>query len=93
MSAAADPAPHIPVLIRPLIAAVSRLFPGSGLMAPSAQAAIPARLLEAGADKVIGVDRDPLAFEMAADWAGDYGDRIELVAGMFSKLDEYGDRS
>jgi 16S rRNA C1402 N4-methylase RsmH len=26
-------------------------------------------LLEAGADVVIGVDRDPLAFEMAQDWA------------------------
>jgi 16S rRNA C1402 N4-methylase RsmH len=26
-------------------------------------------LLEAGADVVIGVDRDPLAFEMAPDWA------------------------
>jgi 16S rRNA (cytosine1402-N4)-methyltransferase len=47
-------------------------------------------LLAAGADKVIGVDRDPLAFEMASDWIGDYGDRIETVAGVFSKLDEYG---
>ncbi|EBA12791.1 S-adenosyl-methyltransferase MraW [Roseobacter sp. CCS2] len=47
-------------------------------------------LLAAGADKVIGVDRDPLAFEMAADWIGDYGDRIKTVAGVFSKLDEYG---
>ncbi len=46
-------------------------------------------LLEAGADKVIGVDRDPLAFEMAAPWAGDYGDRLELVQGVFSRMDEY----
>jgi 16S rRNA (cytosine1402-N4)-methyltransferase len=35
------------------------------------------------------VDRDPLAFEMAKDWLGDYGDRIVSVAGEFSKLDEY----
>jgi len=47
-------------------------------------------LLAAGADKVIGVDRDPLAFEMAADWINAFGDRIETVAGVFSKLDEYG---
>jgi 16S rRNA (cytosine1402-N4)-methyltransferase len=46
-------------------------------------------LLAAGADKVIGVDRDPLAFEMAAPWTKDFGDRIELVEGVFSKLDEY----
>lgn len=37
---------------------------------------------------VIGVDRDPLAFEMAADWAGAYGDRLRLVEGTFSDLDD-----
>jgi 16S rRNA (cytosine1402-N4)-methyltransferase len=36
------------------------------------------------------VDRDPLAFELAADWVGDYGDRIVLKQGVFSKLDDYG---
>ena len=46
-------------------------------------------LLEAGADKVIGVDRDPLAFEMAADWAGEYGDRLVMQPGVFSRMDEY----
>lgn len=45
------------------------------------------RLLEAGADTVIGVDRDPLAIEMAEEWADD---RVKLVQGTFSKLDEYG---
>jgi 16S rRNA (cytosine1402-N4)-methyltransferase len=45
--------------------------------------------LDAGAERVIAVDRDPLAFEMAQDWIGDYGDRIVPVAGTFSKLDEY----
>jgi 16S rRNA (cytosine1402-N4)-methyltransferase len=44
-------------------------------------------LLEAGADVVIGIDRDPLAFELAAGWAGTYGDRLRLVAGTFSDLD------
>lgn len=38
---------------------------------------------------MIGVDRDPLAFEMAEDWVAGYGDRIELVEGVFSKLDQY----
>ena len=46
-------------------------------------------LFEAGAEKVIGVDRDPLAFEMAADWAGGYGDRLVMQPGVFSRLDEY----
>lgn len=45
------------------------------------------RLLEAGAGTVIGIDRDPQVFDMAAAWAGDYGDRLRLVEGTFSDLD------
>ena len=45
-------------------------------------------MLGAGAERVIGVDRDPLALQMAADWAGTYGDRLRLVAGTFSDLDD-----
>jgi 16S rRNA (cytosine1402-N4)-methyltransferase len=45
-------------------------------------------LLAAGAEKVIGIDRDPLVFDMAAGWAGAYGDRLKLVRGTFSDLDE-----
>ena len=44
-------------------------------------------LLEAGADQVIGVDRDPVALTMAESWAADYGPRLRLVAGNFSELD------
>ncbi|KJZ19821.1 16S rRNA (cytosine(1402)-N(4))-methyltransferase RsmH [Loktanella sp. S4079] len=88
MSAATDNAPHIPVLIRPLIAAVS---PVSGVWLDGTFGAggYTRELLAAGADKVIGVDRDPLAFEMAASWVGQYGDRIALQEGTFSRLDEY----
>jgi len=89
MSAAADTSPHIPVLIRPLIAAVSPVS-GVWLDGTFGNGGYTRELLAAGADKVIGVDRDPLAFEMAADWIKDFGDRIETVAGVFSKLDEYG---
>jgi 16S rRNA (cytosine1402-N4)-methyltransferase len=44
-------------------------------------------LLDAGATRVIGIDRDPLAFDLAAPWAGTYGDRLRLVQGTFSDLD------
>lgn len=89
MSAAAESSPHIPVLIRPLIAAVSPVS-GVWLDGTFGNGGYTRALLTAGADKVIAVDRDPLAFEMAAEWIGDFGDRIETVAGVFSKLDEYG---
>jgi 16S rRNA (cytosine1402-N4)-methyltransferase len=48
-------------------------------------------LLEAGAAHVTGVDRDPLAFEMAAGWAGEYDGRLAFAQGVFSQLDTYAD--
>ena len=44
-------------------------------------------LLEAGAGRVIGIDRDPEALARARAWAGDYGPRLELRAGRFGDLD------
>jgi 16S rRNA (cytosine1402-N4)-methyltransferase len=78
--------PHIPVLLRPLLAAVAPVE-GDWLDGTFGAGGYARGLLEAGAARVTGVDRDPLALEMAAGWAGDYGDRLRLVAGTFSELD------
>jgi len=80
--------PHIPVLLRPLLAAVSPVR-GRWLDGTFGAGGYARGLLEAGADQVIGVDRDPLAFDLAADWAAGYGARLTLVAGTFSELDQY----
>ncbi len=80
--------PHIPVLLRPLIKAVAPVS-GRWLDGTFGAGGYTRELLNAGAVKVYGVDRDPLAFEMAAPWVGDYGDRLELVEGTFSELDTY----
>jgi len=85
----ANPAPHIPVLLRPLLKAVGPVS-GTWLDGTFGAGGYARGLLEAGADKVIGVDRDPMVFDMAADWAGGYGDRLELVEGTFGQLDQYG---
>ncbi|WP_420344719.1 16S rRNA (cytosine(1402)-N(4))-methyltransferase RsmH [Paenirhodobacter sp.] len=81
-------APHIPVLLRPLLEAVA---PVSGVWLDGTFGAggYSRGLLEAGAQKVIGVDRDPAVFAMAEAWRGAYGDRLELVEGTFSELDQY----
>ncbi len=86
--APSTPASHIPVLLRPLLAAVA---PVSGVWLDGTFGAggYTKGLLEAGADQVIAVDRDPLAFEMAQDWAAAYGDRLVMQLGVFSKMDEY----
>jgi len=78
--------PHIPVLLRPLLAAVAPVT-GDWLDGTFGAGGYTRGLLEAGAARVTGVDRDPLALEMAGAWAGDYGDRLRLVAGNFSELD------
>lgn len=80
--------PHIPVLLRPLLAACAPVR-GLWLDGTFGAGGYSRGLLEAGADCVIGVDRDPLALQMAQAWAGDYGDRLRLVAGNFSELDAH----
>ena len=79
-------APHVPVLLRPLLAGVA---PVTGIWADGTFGAggYARGLLAAGADKVIGIDRDPLALQMASTWAGDYGPRLHLTLGTFSDLD------
>lgn len=77
--------PHIPVLLRPLLAAVA---PVSGVWIDGTFGAggYSRGLIAAGADRVIGIDRDPLAHEMAAKWLGDFPG-ISLKLGTFSDMD------
>lgn len=84
-----EPAPpysHVPVLLGPLLAAVA---PVTGLWVDGTFGAggYARGLLAAGADRVIGIDRDPSVFALAAGWAGAFGDRLRLVEGTFSDLD------
>lgn len=79
-------APHIPVLLRPLLQAVAPVL-GTWLDGTFGAGGYARGLLAAGAARVIGIDRDPLAFEMAAPWRGEFGDRLVLVENTFSNLD------
>ena len=89
MGKAAD-TPHVPVLITPLIAACAPIK-GHWIDGTLGAGGYARALLEAGADRVTGIDRDPLAIEMAASWAAPFGDRLTLVPGVFSKMDELAD--
>ncbi|WP_292025660.1 16S rRNA (cytosine(1402)-N(4))-methyltransferase RsmH [Maritimibacter sp. UBA3975] len=87
VAAAANAAPHIPVLLRPLLDAVA---PVSGVWVDGTFGAggYARGLVEAGADRVIGIDRDPLALDMAREWIADFDGRIELAQGTFSEMDD-----
>ena len=79
--------PHVPVLIDAILRDCA---PVSGVWLDGTLGAggYTRELLRAGAERVIGVDRDPLALRMAEGWAAPYGDRVRLVAGTFSDLDD-----
>jgi 16S rRNA (cytosine1402-N4)-methyltransferase len=85
---AASSGPHVPVLLKPLLQAVAPVS-GRWLDGTFGAGGYTRGLLAAGADHVTGVDRDPMAFELAKPWIGDYDGRIALQAGVFSRMDEY----
>lgn len=87
----ADKSPHIPVLLGPILAAVAPVT-GVWLDGTFGAGGYTRGLLDAGAETVIGIDRDPSAFDLAAPWAGAYGDRLRLVEGTFSNLDTLADQ-
>ncbi|ETX13055.1 16S rRNA methyltransferase [Roseivivax halodurans JCM 10272] len=83
----AEAAPHVPVLLRPILEAAA---PVSGIWIDGTFGAggYSKGLLEAGADQVIGIDRDPLAHQMAAGWAAEHEGRLRLVQANFAEMDE-----
>jgi 16S rRNA (cytosine1402-N4)-methyltransferase len=83
-----DTDPHIPVLLRPLLAAVAPVT-GTWLDGTFGAGGYTRGLIAAGAETVIAVDRDPLAFELAAEWAKPYGEQLVMQQGVFSQMDEY----
>ncbi len=80
--------PHIPVLLAPILAHLSPIS-GRWLDGTLGAGGYARALLDAGADELIGVDRDPLALTLAQDWGAAYGPRLRLVAGNFAELDQH----
>ena len=86
--AKASPAdPHIPVLLRPLLDECAPIS-GHWIDGTLGAGGYTRGLLDAGAAKVTGIDQDPLAHQMAAEWGAKLGDRLDLWLGTFSKMDE-----
>lgn len=79
-------APHLPVLLGPIL---SHCAPVHGLWVDGTFGAggYARGLIGAGADRVIGIDRDPLAHQMAEPWLAEFDGRIALRLGTFSDLD------
>ena len=80
--------PHIPDLLRFILEADA---PVAGVWVDGTLGAggYTRGLLEAGAARVVGIDRDPLAIEMAGEWGAPYGDTLEVVQARFSEMDQH----
>lgn len=82
--------PHIPVLLGPILATCAPIR-GLWLDGTLGAGGYTRGLLSAGADHVIGVDRDPLALELAQGWITEFEHKITLQQGVFSQLDAFSD--
>jgi 16S rRNA (cytosine1402-N4)-methyltransferase len=79
-------AAHVPVLLAPILEAAAPVG-GTWLDGTFGAGGYARALIDAGADRVIAIDRDPAALAAAAAWAGSFGDRLDLRAGTFGRLD------
>jgi S-adenosyl-methyltransferase MraW len=82
--------PHIPVLLNPLLRECAPIS-GRWLDGTFGAGGYTKGLIAEGAEHVIGVDRDPLAHEMASKWINEppYTGKIDLVLGTFGEMDRY----
>ncbi|WP_316015507.1 16S rRNA (cytosine(1402)-N(4))-methyltransferase RsmH [Roseobacter sp. HKCCA0434] len=80
-------APHIPVLLDEVIAAASPVG-GVWLDGTLGAGGYTRALLDAGASRVLGVDRDARAEAELAVWAAPYGERFTFLKGTFGRLDK-----
>ena len=81
-------APHVPVLLGSILDTVAPIR-GLWLDATMGAGGYTRGLLDAGAERVIGLDRDPLAHRMARDWGADAlaEGRLALAEDVFSSMD------
>jgi len=82
----APAAPHVPVLIEPLVTAMAPVR-GRWLDATFGAGGYARALLEAGAGEVIGLDRDPAAIAAGRALEGRSGGRLQLAVARFSALE------
>ena len=85
-----DGRPHVPVLLGAFLEAVAPVR-GVWLDGTFGAGGYAFGLLEAGAERVIAIDRDPEAIRAAESWAAAFGDRLALVRDEFGRLDACAD--
>lgn len=81
-------APHIPVLIDD-ITRLCAPFSGTWVDGTMGAGGYTRALLDSGVERLVAIDRDPLAHEMSNAWADPYGDRLVRVQDTFSNMADH----
>ena len=84
----ADP-PHVPVLLDALMKALGPLH-GTWLDGTFGAGGHSRALLQAGAERLIALDRDPEAIAAGAPLVAEFAPRLRLIRDRFSNLDAHG---
>ena len=79
---------HAPVLLNEVIASLSPARGGVFLDATFGAGGYTTAILDAGADRLIAVDRDPEAIARGMTWADAYDGRLDIVEGRFGDLED-----
>ncbi len=82
-------APHVPVLLAEVLAALAPVEGGVFVDGTFGAGGYTRALLDAGAARVVGIDRDPTAIAGGADLVAAADGRLTLVEGRFSGLDAH----
>lgn len=83
-----DGEPHVPVLIDAILESCAPIG-GTWVDGTLGAGGYARALLCAGAARLVGIDRDPLAHEMAREWGAAYGGRLTTVRANFAEMDAY----
>lgn len=86
MTPSGSPAPHIPVMLAEVLTALAPKDQETYVDGTFGAGGYTRAILDAADCKVIGIDRDASALELAAGWKDRYGDRLRLVQGSFSTI-------
>jgi 16S rRNA (cytosine1402-N4)-methyltransferase len=81
-------APHIPVLLDEVLAALAPVGGETYVDGTLGAGGYTRAILDKADCRVIAIDRDETAHEMAKVWKDKYGDRLILVHGAFSDMEE-----
>lgn len=87
-------APHVPVLLGPFLRALAArpgALDGTWIDGTLGAGGYTRALLDAGAARVVAIDRDPQAIAMSRAWAPALGDRLTIVQDRFGNLDAHAD--